>query len=147
MNDEAISELLDQAVNNDDNENITSHTLSSIENTKASILDEFALSDDDRIKTLDKLDGYRHVDELPEFRTGCHVRWIRPPNNDTPPRLTNGGILVDVSIRENGAHIRCRNNCNRIFQIRVDDAFIFQKLTDQEKVILSMIDIINGDHN
>ena len=67
MNDEAISELLDQAVNNDNNENITSHTLSSIENTKVSILDEIALSDDDRIKTLDKLDGYRHVDELPEF--------------------------------------------------------------------------------
>ena len=146
MDDEAISELLSKAVDNENNENITSHTLASIEKTKISILCELGLSKEDKSKILEKLDGYRHVDELPEFRTGCHIRWIRPTEMATP-KLTNGGIIVDVSIHEKGVHIRCRNNCNRIFQIRIDDVFVFQKLTPQEQVILSLIDIINGDHN
>jgi len=146
MDDEAISDILEKAVNNENNENITSHTFTSIEKTKTSILCELGLSKEDLSKILEKLDGYRHVDELPEFRSGCHIRWIRPTEMTTP-KLTNGGIIVDVSIQEKGVHIRCRNNCNRIFQIRIDDVFVFQKLTPQERVILSMIDIINGDHD
>ena len=146
MDDDAISEMLDKAVNNENNENITSHALASIEKTKAAILGELELSQEEQTKILGKLEGYRHVDEMPEFRTGCYIRWIRPTET-AAPRLTNGGILVDVSIRENGVHLRCRNNRNRIFQLCIDDVFIFQKLTPQENVILSMIDIINGDHN
>jgi hypothetical protein len=144
MEDDAVSDLLDEAVDNEDNENITSHTYASLEKCKRGILEELFECSDEVTSILEKLEDYRHVDELPEFRPGCHVRWIRTTGGSTA-RLTNGGFLLDVSLRENGVHIRCRNGCNRIFQLKIDDVFVFQKLTDQERVILSMIDIINGD--
>jgi len=145
MEDDAVSNLLNEAVVNEENENITSHTYASLEKCKRDIIAELFGCPDEQASILVKLEDYRHVDELPEFRPGCHVRWIRTTDGSTA-RLTNGGFLLDVSLRENGVHIRCRNGCNRIFQIRIDDVFVFQKLTDQERVILSMIDIINGDH-
>ena len=36
-----------------------------------------------------------------------------------------------------------KNNMNRFFQINLDENLIFQKLTDQEKIILYAIDIVN----
>jgi hypothetical protein len=131
MEDDAVSDLLDEAVDNEDNENITSHTYASLEKCKRGILEELFECSDEVTSILEKLPG-------------CHVRWIRTTGGSTA-RLTNGGFLLDVSLRENGVHIRCRNGCNRIFQLKIDDVFVFQKLTDQERVILSMIDIINGD--
>ena len=145
MEDDAVANLLNKAVDNDDNENITSHTYASLEKCKRGIIEELFGCPDEQASMLGKLEEYRHVDELPEFRPGCHVRWIRTTDGGTA-HLTNGGFLLDVSLRENGVHIRCRNGYNRIFQLKIDDVFVFQKLTDQERVILSMIDIINGNH-
>ena len=144
MEDDAVSDLLDEAIDNEDNENITSHTYASLEKCKRGIIEELFGCPDEQVSMLGKLEEYRHVDEMPEFRPGCHVRWIRATTGKNP-RLTNGGFLLDVFIRENGVHMRCRNGCNRIFQLKIDDVFVFQKLTDQERVILSMIDIINGN--
>ena len=36
-----------------------------------------------------------------------------------------------------------KNNINRIFQINLEENLIFQKLTDQEKIILYAIDMVN----
>jgi hypothetical protein len=36
--------------------------------------------------------------------------------------------------------IVCKNYTNRHFQIKMDECLLFQKLTDQEKVILHALD-------
>ncbi len=36
-----------------------------------------------------------------------------------------------------------KNRMNRFFQINLDENLIFQKLTDQEKIILYAIDLAN----
>ena len=39
--------------------------------------------------------------------------------------------------------LRIKNNMNRIFQIKLDECYIFQKITPQEKVILGVLDYLD----
>ena len=41
-----------------------------------------------------------------------------------------------------GVHIKCKNRLNNIFEIRLDENIIFQKLTDQEELLLKVIDYL-----
>jgi hypothetical protein len=60
------------------------------------------------------------------------MRWIKIANKS----LTNGGILMNIKIENNGVHLLCRNNACRFFNIKFDDCLIFQKLTMEEQLIL-----------
>ena len=51
-------------------------------------------------------------------------------------KLTNGGIICDMKEINDDIHIRCKNNMNMIFQIKLSEVILFQKLTNQEKIIL-----------
>ena len=77
--------------------------------------------------------------DLRDLQLGYYIRWI-PLKNPSKIYLTNGGIIIDIDIFENGIHIKVKNNRNNIFQIKFDECVIFQKLTIQEKAILSVLD-------
>ena len=84
--------------------------------------------------TMEKLDGYRHVDEIHELFRGKYIRWIRKKNKI----LTNGAMVMDIKFLEEGIHILCRNGANCFIQIKFDDCIFFQKLTDEEWMLLSV---------
>ena len=79
-----------------------------------------------------KLVGYRVVDELHELHKGKHVRWIRRAS----PKLTNGGIVMDIKFLDNGTHVLCMNSMKRFIQYKFDDCITFQKLSPTESLIL-----------
>lgn len=81
------------------------------------------------------LKWYKHVDELQHMREGTYVRWV----NLERRKLTNGGIVVGVEIREKGIHILVRNNLGKVFGIWADDCLLFQKLTKQEHLVLGLL--------
>ena len=56
--------------------------------------------------------------------------------------LNNGGFVCDIKIN-NGIEILCRNNFNNFFQFKFDENLIFQKLTEQEKIILNVLKDLN----
>ena len=56
-----------------------------------------------------------------------------------------GSFIIDILILENGIQIRCKNKLGRIIQIKFDDNLIFQKLTDQENILLGMMDCLTND--
>ena len=89
-----------------------------------------------------KLKEYRYVDDLSDIQYGRYIRWInlKDPTNIS---LTQGGIIIDIKICEGGIQVVCKNFRNKKFQIKIDECFIFQKLTDQEKIILSALDYLN----
>jgi len=89
-----------------------------------------------------KLVGYRYIDELYQLHRGKHVRWLRykigerPLQEDTL-RLTNGGIVVDLKFGENGACVLVRVPGAGFFtQYKFDECLTFQKLSDEENLIL-----------
>ena len=79
-----------------------------------------------------KLKEYRVINEIFEIHRGKHVRWIRRQTG--APKLTNGGIIIDVKFLDTGTHILVKCG-KRFIQIKYDDCVIFQKLSDDEQIL------------
>jgi hypothetical protein len=139
--DENDITFLEKSLENNNNKNISKLTFNYINNQKETIINELNLTKKDTNNLLKRLKDYQYIDEMPELVEGRYIRWINiiNPNNI---KLTNGGILCEIKI-EDYVSLVMKNNMNRFFQINLDENLIFQKLTDQEKVILYAIDLIN----
>lgn len=107
-------------------------TYASINSRKRAVLTEL-----DKMEWYPKLKTYKIVDELPQYRLGRHIRWI---NSEVV--LTNGGILVDVFLTEEGVRLRSKNNMNRFITIAPDECVVFQKISYDEAVMLAAQKII-----
>jgi hypothetical protein len=90
-------------------------------------------SEENQQKLCMRLSGYRLVDKICDLRNGRLVRWIKKKN---PIILTNGGLLVNVSIENTGVKLLCKNNMNRFFTFFFDDCLVFQKLSMEEQIVL-----------
>ena len=88
-----------------------------------------------------KLKDYRFVDDLTNIQYGRYIRWINLKNPENI-KLTNGGVIIDIKIEGDGIYLLCKNFRNGRMQIKIDECFIFQKLTDQEKTIISALDYL-----
>ena len=89
----------------------------------------------DNVRSIcDKLVSYRYVENLFDLHKGKHIRWIRL--NSADKKLTNGGMVMNITFLDNGTHVLCRNSANKFIQIKFDDCVIFQKFTTNELLIL-----------
>lgn len=134
-----IDNLLD-ALNNENNSNIVELDSEKIAKIKNNILQKLQL-DSVTLKTFHKkLKKYRYCSDLSDLQYGNYIRWIslKDPENI---RLTNGAFFVDYII-DDMVKIQCRNSRGSVFQIKFDEVIIFQKLNNQENVILSVLDYL-----
>ena len=138
MTELQIDQLLG-ALENESNSSIMKLTNAKIKQYKNDALQRIQLRGDKLKEMHKKLKNYRYITDLTGLQYGYYIRWI-PLKDPTNIYLTNGGIIIDIDILKNGIHIRIKNNRNRIFQIKFDECIIFQKLTVQENVILSVLD-------
>jgi hypothetical protein len=127
-----------KAIDNESNENIMKYTRESIHKSKNDILQQLQLP----VQTLrdyhKKLKHFRYVDDLSDVKYGAFIRWVNISNPENL-KLTNGGIVCDVKFYQTGVQIVCKNNRGWLFQLKFDECIIFQKLTNQEEVILDVI--------
>jgi hypothetical protein len=137
-------ELFFNALNNNENKEIVelNITFEKINNDKKLILENIF---DEEIKNniLEKLKHYKLVDELPDLKYGSYIRWINIKNRSNT-KLTNGGLLCDIKIKDKGIVLTCKNNRNRVFELNMSNNIIFQKLSNQELILLSAIEYINS---
>ena len=105
------------------------------------ILKELHLSRKDTLELLKKLKDYKYIDEMNELKYGAYIRWI-PIEDPTNIMLTKGALFCEMKITDDGVFCVCKNYGfkARYFQLSIDKNLIFQKLTDQELVILSALD-------
>ena len=137
-----VDELL-HALDNENNSSIAGLKSKKIKQIKNDILQKLQLRGDELKLYHLKLDDYRYVDEINDIQFGRFIRWI-PLNKDTSEiKLTNGGYVLDVKITDNGVQLLCKNTFNKVFQIKFDENLVFQKITNQEKVLLSVIDYLD----
>ena len=137
-----IEKLL-SALEDDDNAQLLELDLKKIEIEKKDILDKLELPQKQQKDLLKKLRHYRYIDELPGMKYGSYVRWISLKNPENL-KLTNGGIVCEMKVGDKGIVIVCKNNFNRFFQLNMTETLIFQKLTEQELVLLSALEYINA---
>jgi hypothetical protein len=136
------SDYLIKSLDNENNSSMNNLTSSKIKSIKNNYLQQLQLSREKLIDYHTKLKEYRYVDDLTDIQFGRYIRWINL-KNPLKINLTTGGIIIDIKICENGIQLVCKNFRKHIFQIKIDECFIFQKLTDQEKIILSALDYLN----
>jgi len=129
------------ALENETNSSIMNLTSRKIKEYKNTILQQLQLPRDRLKQYHKKLKYYRYCSDLSHIQYGYYIRWISL-KDPTSMYLTNGGIICDVKILNNQIQILCKNNRNWMMQIKFDEAVIFQKLSDQERVILGILDYL-----
>jgi len=97
------------------------------------------------ISMIYKLSEYRFVENICDLHKGKHIRWIRLSYAESP-KLTNGGIVTDIKFNDNGIHVLCKSNNHRFIQYKFDDCLTFQKLNDDELMILNFCGLHNENH-
>ena len=141
MNEDEI-QYLEKALNNENNESLINLTFDKIDKKKREIFEELHLSRSEIKKFLKKLEDYRYIEEIQELQYGNYFRWINL-NNPENLKLTSGGILCEIKV-DNNIHLVFKNNMNRLFQINMEENFIFQKFSDQERIILYALDYLEN---
>lgn len=135
-----IKSLL-HALDNNNNEGIIDLDYSKISKSKNDILQQLQFERNYLLIIHKKLKSYRYVDDLKNLSFGGYIRWISLKNPQII-KLTNGGIICDITCIKDEIYIKCKNNMNKIFQIKLSEVIIFQKLTNQEEVILKALKLI-----
>lgn len=130
-------EYLKKALENENNESIVHLTIQDIKTQKNDILQKLNLPRDILKNNTQKLKEYRYINNINDLNYGSYIRWINLTKIDDL-KLTNGGIICDIKIN-NGIEITCKNNFNKFFVVNFDENLIFQKLTNQEKIILHVL--------
>ncbi len=135
-------DLLKQALENEDNKSVMNLDHAKIKCIKNDMLQKLQLPKEKLKKLHAKLKEYRLVDEISDLHYGSHIRWINL-NKPHDIKLTNGAFICDIKIVDDGVHIGCRGFMGRMFQVKMNENIIFQKITPDEHIILSVMDYLN----
>lgn len=135
-----VNKLL-KAIEDDSNESLLNFTTDKIREMNLNILKELHLPKQETIDIYNKIKDYKYVDEIKDLKYGTFLRWI-PIEDPINIHLTKGALFCEVKITDEGTFCVCKNFGfpARHFQISLDKNLIFQKLTDQELVLLSALD-------
>ncbi len=135
-----VAELYN-ALENESNKSIVKLSTSKIQKLKNDILQKLQMERDQLKSMHKKLKRYRYCTSMADLQYGHYIRWI-PLKDPTIVKLTNGGHITDIDITQNGITVTVKNNRNNFFKIRFDEVLIFQKISDQERIILKVLDIL-----
>ena len=127
------------ALDNDNNETIMNLTTKKIMEMNLQILKELHLKKDITLNYLNKLKGYRYIDELNDLKYGAFIKWIPIIDPNYLP-LHHCGMICEIKITDDGILIKCKNFMHRHYTFKMDECLIFQKLTTQEQIIINALD-------
>ena len=135
-----VNKLL-KSLEDETNENLFNFTSDKMREMNLKIIKELHLPRDESLSILKKLKEYKYVDEMSDLKYGTYIRWI-PIENPKQIDLTKGAIFCEMKITDEGVFLICKNlgYSSKHFRISMDTNLIFQKLTQQELVLLSALD-------
>ena len=145
-NEDMKNEVI-KALENENNESISKLNKSEIEKTKNSIFTNLDIDLEKKEKFLDSLKEYRFIDDMNDFKEGGFIRWINLKNLETVEeiKLVKGAVISEIKYIKDDVHIVCKLVFGRrvkFIQILASSCLIFQKLTEQELIILSVLDYL-----
>ena len=147
-------QALDKALENEENASIMQTSHSEIKKKKNDILQKLQLKGT-VLKTMHAtLIGYKYIDDIDELTVGRYIRWISLKRPDHIS-LTNGAHVCNINIQnyddddddDDGDNecktcVRCkvvRNKGPLFFNLNFDENLVFQKITEQEWIILDAL--------
>ena len=145
-----VNELI-HALDNENNTNVAGLSSAVIKKSKNDILQKLQLSGNELKEYHKCLNEYKYVDELNELQIGRFIRWIKLDRENAEVKLTNGAVLINIVINEKGVFLVCAGlgggrgrgrGGRKSMALKFDNFLIFQKLSDQEKILISAIDYL-----
>ena len=137
-----VEDLL-KALDNENNTGIAGLTTSKIKKEKNDILQKLQLSGQELKDLHARLKDYRYINELNDIQIGRYIRWI-PLNTETAEiKLTTGAFIVNTFLNDEGASLVCRNTYRQSIVVKFDNVLIFQKLSEQEQILITSIDFLD----
>jgi len=143
-NNEIDMNKLTKALDNVNNDSIMNLTTRKLMELNLKILKELMLDKETLINYLRKLKGYKYVDEIGDLKHGAFIKWI-PITNPNNLQLNQCGLICDIKITDDNVIIVCKNFMHRHYTFKMDEVLIFQKLSDQEMVIISALDHLDAE--
>ena len=139
-----IPKLLN-ALENESNVSMMNYTSKKIKEMNLKILKELHLTTKETQQLYTKLAYYKYVDEMDELKYGNYLRWI-PIHVPDSIDLKKGAIFCEMKIKDEGVYLVCKNHGfqSKHFQIKLDENLIFQKLTEQELILLAALDHLSS---
>jgi hypothetical protein len=134
-------QLLQQALENDDNLNIINTNIQDIKNKKNEILQELGLKRDDLKSFHKKLNGYMYIDNISDLKYGRNIRWINLKRLD-PIKITNGSVLCDIKMGAKGIVLVLKGFNASFITLYFNENILFQKINDEEKMILKAVEYL-----
>ena len=133
-----INTLL-RAIDNENNEGVLQLTSTEIKRQKNDILQKLGVKGKTLADLHKKLKDYRYIEDLEQLNYGSFVRWINI-SDPTEVYITNGGHICDMVATDNSVKITCKNVYNSFFNFDFNSCLVFQKLSNQERVLLIAMD-------
>ena len=108
---------------------------------KHKILKEMEFETHELKKYHKLLNEYRYIDEIDELRYGSYIRWFNISKKLESIDLMRGGFIASItpSKDKDDIIILCKNGF-RFFNVKMNQSIIFQKNTDQEKLLIQILD-------
>jgi hypothetical protein len=134
---------LEKALENEDNTIVANLNTRKINAEKIRQLHQLRFDQELIDDYAKKLRDYRYVDDLHGLSHGAYIRWIDLKN---PERLclARGAIICDIKIGQKGVSLLCKTHPNpAIFHVVMDEVIIFQRLSQQERIILAAMDYLD----
>jgi len=136
-------ELLEKALENDNNLSIVNTNIQTIKTKKNDILQQLGIKNRDNLKEYhSKLKNYRYIENIKELRDGGIIRWININKLDDI-RLSGTAILCDIKILDKGIALVIRRFGNRYLTIYLNENLVFQYINDEENILLKAIDYLS----
>jgi len=138
---------LEKALENENNTVVANLNTRKIGAEKMRQLMQLGLNQSVTADYIYKLRDYRHVDDLNGLTHGAYIRWIDLKN---PERLclARGAIICDIKIGQKGVHLLCKTHPNpAMFHVVMDEVVVFQRMSQQERVILTAMDYLEDAHS
>ena len=139
-----INALLD-TLDTQQNDKIIDKNKQQIQNMKNKMLQSIGLDKDKLIHYHKCLKEYMYIDDISELNYGSYLRWIPLDilEKKKEIKLVNGGFLTDIIFADKGILLKIRIFGTRFLNIYFDKCMIFQKLTDNEQILLELIQYVN----
>ena len=134
------NELLD-ALENETNSSIVNLTNRKIKEHKNTILQQIFSKKEDLKKYHKVLKDYRYCNDMRDIQYGFFVRWFNLKDEDNIS-LKKGAVILDMLIVEGGVQLLLKTFRNNLFKIKFDEVVLFQKISREEKLILSVLDYL-----
>ena len=134
-------------MNKTENNTIANLTLKKIATRRHEILSSMNLTPEKMAEFERKLPMYRVIENPYDLKHNQLIRWIPLRSLETRPYITLGGTLFRVRENpEDGIHVVTIRNVKRfVFNIKFELNVVFQRLSQEELLILRAVEYVDGD--